>query len=62
MSRQSEQLSQAEAQHWSEHLLADHGARGLNRILLSVATGTGKHPSPFQIIWKLFRSGWNVAG
>ena len=29
VSRQSEQLSQAEAQHWSEHLLADHGARGL---------------------------------
>ncbi|WPL12680.1 type I restriction enzyme EcoKI subunit R [Thiorhodovibrio litoralis] len=32
-------------------------ARGENRILLVMATGTGKTYSAFQIIWRLWRSG-----
>jgi type I restriction enzyme R subunit len=32
-------------------------ARGLNRILLVMATGTGKTYTAFQIIWRLWKSG-----
>ena len=32
-------------------------ARGLGRILLVMATGTGKTYTAFQIIWRLWRSG-----
>ena len=32
-------------------------ARGLNRILLVMATGTGKTYTVFQIIWRLWKSG-----
>ena len=32
-------------------------ARGVNRILLVMATGTGKTYTAFQIIWRLWRSG-----
>ena len=31
-------------------------ARGLNRILLVMATGTGKTYTAFQIIWRLWKS------
>ena len=31
-----------------------------NRILLTLATGTGKTAIAFQIAWKLFKSGWNL--
>ena len=30
------------------------------RILLTLATGTGKTAIAFQIVWKLFHSRWNV--
>lgn len=34
---------------------------GRERILLTLATGTGKTAIAFQIAWKLFQSRWNVA-
>ena len=36
-------------------------AAGQNRILLTMATGTGKTCVAFQIAWKLFRSRWTLA-
>ncbi|MFK3845523.1 EcoAI/FtnUII family type I restriction enzme subunit R [Stenotrophomonas sp. NPDC078853] len=36
-------------------------AEGRERILLTLATGTGKTAIAFQIAWKLFQSRWNVA-
>ncbi len=35
-------------------------SRGQNRILLTLATGTGKTAIAFQIAWKLFHSRWNL--
>jgi len=35
-------------------------AEGKNRILLTLATGTGKTAIAFQIAWKLFHSRWNL--
>ena len=35
-------------------------AKGRNRILLTLATGTGKTYIAFQIAWKLFQTRWNV--
>ncbi len=35
-------------------------AAGQNRILLTLATGTGKTFIAFQIAWKLFHSRWNL--
>ena len=32
------------------------------RILLTLATGTGKTFIAFQIVWKLFHSNWNISG
>ena len=37
-------------------------AKGQNRILLALATGTGKTFIAFQIAWKLFHSRWNRSG
>jgi type I restriction enzyme R subunit len=37
-------------------------ATGHNRILLTMATGTGKTSIAFQIIWKLFQARWNISG
>ena len=37
-------------------------ASGLNRVLLTLATGTGKTFIAFQIAWKLFHSRWNLSG
>jgi len=34
--------------------------KGKSRILLTLATGTGKTSIAFQIAWKLFRSRWNL--
>ena len=36
-------------------------AHGKNRILLTLATGTGKTSIAFQIAWKLFNARWNLA-
>ncbi len=35
-------------------------AKGENRILLTLATGTGKTAIAFQIAWKLFQTRWNL--
>ncbi|MCX7102350.1 MAG: DEAD/DEAH box helicase family protein, partial [Methylobacter sp.] len=35
-------------------------ANNRNRILLTLATGTGKTTIAFQIAWKLFQSRWNL--
>jgi type I restriction enzyme R subunit len=35
---------------------------GKKRILLTMATGTGKTLCAFQICWKLWESGWNARG
>ena len=37
-------------------------AKGKRRILLTLATGTGKTSIAFQIAWKLFQSKWNLSG
>ena len=37
-------------------------ARGERRILLTLATGTGKTSIAFQIAWKLFHAKWSLAG
>ncbi len=36
-------------------------ANGEQRILLTLATGTGKTSIAFQIAWKLFESSWNLS-
>ena len=36
-------------------------ASGKERILLTLATGTGKTAIAFQIAWKLFHSRWNIS-
>ena len=35
-------------------------AQGKDRILLTLATGTGKTAIAFQIAWKLFHTRWNL--
>ncbi len=35
-------------------------AKGINRILLVMATGTGKTYTTFQIIWRLWKSDWKA--
>lgn len=37
-------------------------AKGDKRILLTLATGTGKTSIAFQIAWKLFHARWNLTG
>ncbi len=37
-------------------------AEGKRRILLTLATGTGKTSIAFQIAWKLFQSRWSLSG
>jgi type I restriction enzyme R subunit len=37
-------------------------AENKNRILLTLATGTGKTAIAFQIAWKLFKAKWNIKG
>jgi type I restriction enzyme R subunit len=36
--------------------------KGQRRLLLTMATGTGKTPTAFQICWKLWNARWNKAG
>lgn len=40
----------------------DRVGGGANRILLTMATGTGKTSIAFQIAWKLFRARWSLLG
>src|SRR5213075_2773702 len=35
---------------------------GKRRLLLTMATGTGKTPTAFQICWKLWNARWNRTG
>jgi type I restriction enzyme, R subunit len=37
-------------------------ANGRNRILLTLATGTGKTFIAFQVSWNLFQSRWSLSG
>jgi type I restriction enzyme R subunit len=37
-------------------------SKGSNRILLTLATGTGKTGVAFQLCWKLFEAKWNLSG
>ena len=37
-------------------------SKGDRRILLTLATGTGKTSIAFQIAWKLFQAKWNLSG
>ncbi|MBX7208221.1 MAG: DEAD/DEAH box helicase family protein [Verrucomicrobiaceae bacterium] len=37
-------------------------AEGGKRMLLTLATGTGKTSIAFQIVWKLFEARWNLTG
>src|SRR5205823_4849377 len=37
-------------------------AQQQKRILLTLATGTGKTSIAFQIAWKLFQTRWNLSG
>lgn len=37
-------------------------AQGQRRILLTMATGTGKTYTAFQICWKLYQTGWSTKG
>jgi len=49
---------QANAVNKTLERLADGG----NRVLLTLATGTGKTSIAFQITWKLFEAKWNLSG
>ena len=43
-----------------EHVL-ESICQGKHRILLTMATGTGKTFIAFQLAWKLFKSRWNLS-
>ena len=47
-------------QHTAITKVLDSIGRGEDRILLTLATGTGKTAIAFQIAWKLFHSRWNL--
>ncbi|RLA46691.1 MAG: restriction endonuclease subunit R [Gammaproteobacteria bacterium] len=48
-------------QHNAINLTLEEIAAGSDRILLTLATGTGKTFIAFQLAWKLFHSRWNLA-
>lgn len=48
-------------QHNAIAAVLDAIAKGKDRILLTLATGTGKTSIAFQIAWKLFQSKWNLS-
>lgn len=48
-------------QHNAITAVLDAIAQDKNRILLTLATGTGKTSIAFQIAWKLFHSKWNLS-
>lgn len=49
-------------QHKAITAALDAIAEGDRRILLTLATGTGKTSIAFQIAWKLFQAKWNLSG
>ncbi|MEX2374375.1 MAG: DEAD/DEAH box helicase family protein [Dehalococcoidia bacterium] len=48
-------------QHNAINSVLEAIARGEDRILLTMATGTGKTFVAFQLAWKLFKSRWNLS-
>ncbi|MDO8863723.1 DEAD/DEAH box helicase family protein [Haliea sp. E1-2-M8] len=48
-------------QHNAINKALDAITEGRDRILLTLATGTGKTAIAFQIAWKLYQSRWNIA-
>lgn len=49
-------------QHNAIHAVLEAIGQGRQRILLTLATGTGKTSIAFQIAWKLFHARWNLSG
>ena len=49
-------------QHSAINAALEAIAQGERRILLTLATGTGKTSIAFQIAWKLFHAKWSLAG
>ena len=49
-------------QHNAINAVLEAVAKGDKRILLTLATGTGKTSVAFQIAWKLFHARWNLSG
>ena len=49
-------------QHNAINAVLESVGRGDKRILLTLATGTGKTSIAFQIAWKLFHARWNLSG
>jgi len=49
-------------QHNAINAVLEAIAKGDKRILLTLATGTGKTSIAFQIAWKLFGAKWNITG
>ena len=49
-------------QHKAVNAALEALAKGDRRILLTLATGTGKTSIAFQIAWKLFQAKWNLTG
>jgi type I restriction enzyme, R subunit len=49
-------------QHNAINQVLESIADGRSRILLTLATGTGKTAIAFQISWKLFHARWSLAG
>ena len=48
-------------QHNAIEAVLEAVAEGQDRILLTLATGTGKTSVAFQVAWKLFHSSWNIS-
>ncbi|MDD8023128.1 MAG: DEAD/DEAH box helicase family protein [Paracoccaceae bacterium] len=49
-------------QHNAINAVLEAVGRGDKRVLLTLATGTGKTSIAFQIAWKLFHARWNLSG
>ena len=49
-------------QHNAANRALEAVAAGKSRILLTLATGTGKTTIAFQIAWKLFQAKWSLSG
>lgn len=49
-------------QHNAVNAVLEAVAKGDKRILLTLATGTGKTSIAFQLAWKLFHAHWNISG